>query len=129
MSVLKSVLVLCYDKTMEPIVYNCHKESIFHHKSLLDQQVDHSSIAKQYQTHFKTSSSLSSCETHLLKFFTLLIFLLWSDIVEANCLRNLSETLTHILCNKCSQTLVVNCGYTSSNFLIFKILIPTTELL
>ena len=45
-SVLENVQMLCQDQAIELIIYNCHKGSIFHHKSLFNQKIDHFSSTK-----------------------------------------------------------------------------------
>lgn len=66
------------------IVYNCHRVSISYHKSLFDQDMDHSNFADPASNTLYNRTlwhSLISCRKHLSSFFTLPFLLRWSDIV------------------------------------------------
>ena len=38
--------MLCHDQAIELIIYSCHKGSIYCHKSLFNQELDHSNFSE-----------------------------------------------------------------------------------
>lgn len=73
--------MLRHSEIIESIVYDCYKEHNSHHKSLIDQKVEHSKI--QYRTHFKMAN-----------FFILTEFM-WNIFIEFIHLANYLEMVRY----------------------------------
>ena len=111
--------VFHYDQAIEPIVYNCHKGSIFVR-------------AQSFKFSRNSFKHTSKYWVHLSSFLSSLIFLWYSDIVkmlkifawDISC-----DILTWVLFNGSFQMFVINYRRMDSTLLIFKTRIPTTKLL
>ena len=126
--------MLRHDQAIEPIAYDCHKGSFFvtscysikngsfefHRNS-----IEHTS--KRWALTFTEFTWNPLIELLPLANFLEMIRYCWN--ADTHCLRHIYDILTWVLFNKCFQMLEVNCGWTSSTLLIFKIRFSATELL
>ena len=131
---LENVWVLRHDKVLELIVYDCHKISIFHYKSIFDQEMDHLSSAKTALNTLQNGKLFEFHWVHTAPIYRVSppFQLSWGDPILLKCWYPLPETSLWYFDVDFDQKLFSNvrCQLQIEvpTLLIIKIRIPTTKL-
>ena len=121
-----------HDQAIEPLVYNCYKKSIFHHKLLFNREMDHLSSAETALNTFQNVAHVDIHWVHVEAIYRVCspCQFSWEDLILLKYWHPLTETFHWYLDIRFVwQVFIIKCRWTFSPLQIFEIHIHNTKLL